>query len=117
MRDGRCLCGNLLCRRPEGFFEVKCRRCKRLVLISGAGVPLSNSLRAEAVRSNLPCPLITGNDNVHCLCGSLLARRSNDALEFKCRRCKRAIALPLRPIHQRPEVLRPESETVPAGTG
>jgi hypothetical protein len=32
-KDGRCLCGNLLARlRPEGV-ELKCRRCKRVMVI------------------------------------------------------------------------------------
>jgi phage FluMu protein Com len=32
-RDSRCLCGNLLARlRPEGV-ELKCRRCKRVMVI------------------------------------------------------------------------------------
>ncbi|MBM4257347.1 MAG: hypothetical protein FJ147_15805 [Deltaproteobacteria bacterium] len=32
-RDSRCLCGNLLARlRPEGV-ELKCRRCKRALVI------------------------------------------------------------------------------------
>jgi phage FluMu protein Com len=32
-RDERCECGNLLARRTERGIEVKCRRCKRTVVI------------------------------------------------------------------------------------
>lgn len=34
----RCLCGSLLARLVEGGVELKCKRCKRTVL-----VPLENS--------------------------------------------------------------------------
>lgn len=35
--DVRCLCGNLVARLVKGGVELKCRRCKRLVV-----VPLEN---------------------------------------------------------------------------
>ena len=31
--DCRCLCGNLLARLVEGGVELKCRRCKRTVVV------------------------------------------------------------------------------------
>ncbi len=31
--DCRCLCGSLIARRVEGGVELKCRRCKRVVLV------------------------------------------------------------------------------------
>jgi len=31
--DVRCSCGNLLARRVEGGVELKCRRCKRTVVL------------------------------------------------------------------------------------
>ena len=31
--DVRCECGNLLARRVEGGVELKCRRCKRTVVL------------------------------------------------------------------------------------
>ena len=31
--DVRCDCGNLLARRVEGGVELKCRRCKRTVVL------------------------------------------------------------------------------------
>jgi len=31
--DCRCLCGNLLARLVEGGVEVKCRRCKRTLVL------------------------------------------------------------------------------------
>jgi hypothetical protein len=35
--DCRCLCGNLLARLVAGGVELKCRRCKRTVVIPLAG--------------------------------------------------------------------------------
>lgn len=32
-QDCRCLCGQLMARRNEAGLELKCRRCKRTVLI------------------------------------------------------------------------------------
>jgi len=34
------------------------------------------------------------HDDVRCACGSLLARRVADAVELKCRRCKRTWVIP-----------------------
>ena len=31
--DCRCLCGSLIARRVDGGVELKCRRCKRVVLV------------------------------------------------------------------------------------
>jgi phage FluMu protein Com len=31
--DGRCECGQLLFRRVKGGIEIKCRRCKRVVIV------------------------------------------------------------------------------------
>jgi hypothetical protein len=42
--DLRCLCGALLARMVEGGVEIKCRRCKRVVI-----VPLTAA--AEGARS------------------------------------------------------------------
>ncbi|MDH3686302.1 MAG: hypothetical protein OEP95_08750 [Myxococcales bacterium] len=41
--DCRCLCGSLLARLVEGGVELKCRRCKRTMLI-----PLESSQTTEA---------------------------------------------------------------------
>ena len=41
--DCRCLCGSLLARVVGGQVELKCRRCKRTLL-----VPLSDATTAEA---------------------------------------------------------------------
>ena len=35
-----------------------------------------------------------------CLCGSLLARLVEGGIELKCRRCKRALVLPLGDLQQ-----------------
>ena len=35
--DCRCLCGSLLARMVEGAVELKCRRCKRTLLVPLAG--------------------------------------------------------------------------------
>ena len=35
----RCLCGSLLARRVEGGVELKCRRCKRKLLVPLSGEP------------------------------------------------------------------------------
>ena len=32
--DARCLCGSLVARWAEGGIELKCRRCRRMVLLS-----------------------------------------------------------------------------------
>lgn len=37
--DCRCLCGNLVARLVEDGVELKCRRCKRLVLVPVEGAP------------------------------------------------------------------------------
>lgn len=49
--EARCLCGNLLARlRPDGV-ELKCRRCKRIVII-----PWEESVTLPAVlEATLPC--------------------------------------------------------------
>ncbi len=39
--DVRCTCGNLLARRTARGIEIKCRRCKRVVLV----VPLTRGPR------------------------------------------------------------------------
>jgi hypothetical protein len=38
--DCRCLCGNLLARLVESGVELKCRRCKRTLVIPLAGSPI-----------------------------------------------------------------------------
>jgi hypothetical protein len=35
--DCRCLCGSLLARMVEGAVELKCRRCKRTLLVPLSG--------------------------------------------------------------------------------
>jgi hypothetical protein len=40
--------------------------------------------------SESPC----GHSDLRCACGSLLARRVGDAVELKCRRCKRTVLIP-----------------------
>ena len=40
--------------------------------------------------SERPC----GPSDLRCACGSLLARRVGDAVELKCRRCKRTVLIP-----------------------
>ena len=37
----------------------------------------------------------TGGTELRCTCGSLLARMVAGGIELKCRRCKRAIIVPL----------------------
>jgi hypothetical protein len=34
---------------------------------------------------------------LRCECGSLMARVTREGIELKCRRCKRAVLLPLQP--------------------
>jgi phage FluMu protein Com len=41
--------------------------------------------------------LAPADRDCRCLCGSLLARRIGDAVELKCRRCKRTLVIPLHP--------------------
>jgi phage FluMu protein Com len=45
----RCACGNLLARLTEEGVELKCRRCKRIVLI-----PMTGMLGREKRRSRPP---------------------------------------------------------------
>ncbi len=42
-----------------------------------------------------PLPPAASGDDCRCLCGSLLARLVEGAVELKCRRCKRTLLLPL----------------------
>jgi hypothetical protein len=35
------------------------------------------------------------HDDLRCACGSLLARRVQEGVELKCRRCKRTVVIPL----------------------
>jgi phage FluMu protein Com len=46
--DCRCLCGSLLARVVEGGVELKCRRCKRtlLVPIETTAAPVSTAARS-----------------------------------------------------------------------
>ncbi|HEY8516761.1 MAG TPA: hypothetical protein VIS07_14730 [Candidatus Binatia bacterium] len=37
VRDARCACGNLLAKLTAGGVELKCRRCKRIVLVPWTG--------------------------------------------------------------------------------
>ncbi len=40
-------------------------------------------------------PAHSAENDCRCLCGSLLARLVEGAVELKCRRCKRTLRLPL----------------------
>jgi phage FluMu protein Com len=71
--ERRCPCGNLLARRHSSEITVKCRRCKRQVVIASTTRP-----------SELP-------GEIRCACGNLLALRSAEGVQIKCRRCKRAV--------------------------
>ncbi len=50
--DCRCACGSLLARVVEGGVELKCRRCKRTVLVplTGATADASSPHRRPALR-------------------------------------------------------------------
>jgi hypothetical protein len=48
-----------------------------------------------------------------CLCGSLLARVVDGAVELKCRRCKRTLRVPLADAAPPAEALRRPIEVVP----
>jgi hypothetical protein len=50
--DCRCPCGSLLARLSERGVELKCRRCKRTLL-----VPLPSPLPAAALRGARPLPI------------------------------------------------------------
>jgi hypothetical protein len=41
----RCSCGSLLARLVEGGVELKCRRCKRTVVVPLAGAPSPGRVR------------------------------------------------------------------------
>jgi phage FluMu protein Com len=51
-------------------------------------------------------------DPVRCECGALLARRTGDLIELKCRRCRRCIFLRLLPNGQ--VQIEAESERSPS---
>ena len=51
---------------------------------------------ASAPLSSCP-PTPPAGDDCRCLCGSLLARLVEGAVELKCRRCKRTLRVPLAP--------------------
>jgi hypothetical protein len=42
-----------------------------------------------------PCRCAAAGTELRCDCGNLLARRVEDGVELKCRRCKRTVVLPL----------------------
>jgi phage FluMu protein Com len=48
--DCRCLCGSLLARHVAGGVELKCRRCKRTLLVPFE-VEASGEVRARSVES------------------------------------------------------------------
>lgn len=56
----RCLCGSLLARRVERGVELKCRRCKRILLVPwtarGGARPAAGPGRAGAWRPVLEPP-------------------------------------------------------------
>lgn len=45
-------------------------------------------------------PRVEGCHDMRCLCGSLLARLVEGGVELKCRRCKRAVIIPISPPDQ-----------------
>jgi phage FluMu protein Com len=49
--DCRCLCGSLLARVVEGGVELKCRRCKRTLLVSFETPAARASTAAQSVES------------------------------------------------------------------
>lgn len=56
----------------------------------------------------------THGDDCRCLCGSLLARLVEGAVELKCRRCKRTLRVPLAGADRgQPGALQPV-EVIPA---
>jgi len=66
-------------------------------------------------RRRPPAPAAaTHGDDCRCLCGSLLARLVEGAVELKCRRCKRTLRVPLADADRsRPGALHPV-ELIPA---
>jgi phage FluMu protein Com len=55
---------------------------------------------------------LSAQADCRCLCGSLLARVVEGAVELKCRRCKRTLRVPLA---EEARVARPAARAVPAG--
>jgi hypothetical protein len=75
--DCRCLCGNLLARLVADGVELKCRRCKRTVVIPLAGAPPNhpeargNAPRAQSARRARGAPpLLPGLEPPPCLSAS-----------------------------------------------
>ncbi|MFQ5417209.1 MAG: hypothetical protein ACE5FL_09210 [Myxococcota bacterium] len=54
------------------------------------------------------------SDDCRCLCGSLLARMVEGAVELKCRRCKRTLLVPFAEEAREIAQVRPGSEMIPA---
>jgi phage FluMu protein Com len=50
--DCRCLCGSLLARLVEGGVELKCRRCKRTLLVpfETPAAPVATARNVESIR-------------------------------------------------------------------
>jgi hypothetical protein len=66
----------------------------------GAGAPPRSPRRdpiARRARADEPAGRVRGNggDECRCFCGSLLARRTPEGVELKCRRCKRTLLIPI----------------------
>ena len=48
--DCRCLCGSLLARVVDGGVELRCRRCKRTVVVPLEPDPITRAASAARVR-------------------------------------------------------------------
>lgn len=91
--DCRCVCGALLTRWLPLGLELKCRRCKRALVVPWRDL-------AGQKGAGDPQPQASGD--CRCLCGSLLARWLDTGLELKCRRCKRVPVLSWQLLGQAP---------------
>jgi hypothetical protein len=58
-------------------------------------MPASNSTGANSPTDDAALvQCACQHHDLRCACGSLLARRLGDAVELKCRRCKRTVLVP-----------------------
>jgi hypothetical protein len=64
----------------------------------GGVLAMTNTMKRESARS-LSC------DDVRCHCGQLVARWSEQAIEIKCKRCRRLVKIAFDDIEGVPPVL------------
>jgi phage FluMu protein Com len=85
------------------------------VIFNFIPAPSGAHQREEPVRPQQEEPLCAdgATGDCRCLCGSLLARLVEGAVELKCRRCKRTLLVPLVPESARATAQGRTAEVIP----